>query len=542
MRIQPVPCPSGAPATLFPLLQAAALRALGRLALLSEPLSERAVALAEAALAGGSSRSSAGTEVQAAAVALLADAIEAFPNAYSDRLLLIGRLMAPAVQPAAAAADVEATEGGPAGSGGADAADDHPASQQQQDQEQQAQQEEKGSEEAAQPAAKQAAPARPAATATAPALSPEQREQLARVAAASYCRLLLRNKLKLQGMLGPLGSALSAASPPVAALVQHALRQMLGAAAPKEQARLCMALFHQTPPSCRVALAQVRLVCTVRTDVCLIRNVARAEWKNCIAGQHQPTARCRFPLPPPQHPSMQALVDRSRGLLPAAELRGDVLVSQALQALLTAAQAATAQDGASLAAAATLLRAMQPSAKVLAALHTQLQAGSGGGGAGGTLLAKLPAAARQALQAFVSSHVPAPAGREDGQQAAGDEEVEGSGAGGKRKRAAGFSKGASAAVQQQLLALLGGGGGGGTGAATCRPPRPAATTTTATAGISTAADTSSAAPGTSTRRGGLPASSSRAPASSARPTRSRSRRRSARSRALEEECDSEASS
>lgn len=231
-------------------LQAAALRALGRLALLSESLSQRAVALAEAALGGGTGGggSNAATEVQAAAVALLADAIEAFPNLYSDRLLLIGRLMTPDAQPPAAQ---EQPANGPAESGragGADSASETAASQQQLEQagpngDRHAQQEQQ---------------AQQVVTAASASLFPEQREQLARAAAASYCRLLLRNKLKLQGMLGPLGSALAAASPPVAALVQHALRQMLGAAAPKERARLCMALFHQTPPGCRVALAQVR--------------------------------------------------------------------------------------------------------------------------------------------------------------------------------------------------------------------------------------------------------------------------------------------
>jgi len=242
-------------AMLFLNLQAAALCALDRLALLSEPLSQRAVALAEAALCGSSGSScsggSAAPEVQAAAVALLADAIEAFPNRYSDRLLLIGWLMAPAGQAAGGPAVlVEEQVSGPAessGAGGVEAAREPAAgSEQQQDigaqQAQQAQQPADGIHHAAHQT-----------------LSPEQQEQLSRASAAAYCRLLLRNKLKLHGMLGPLGCALAAASPPVVALVQHALRQMLGAAAPKERARLCMALFHQTPPGCRVALAQVSL-------------------------------------------------------------------------------------------------------------------------------------------------------------------------------------------------------------------------------------------------------------------------------------------
>ena len=80
-----------------------------------------------------------------------------------------------------------------------------------------------------------------------------------RAAAAAYCRLLLSNKLKLQGVLGPVGAALAGGSPQVAAVVRHALRQMLaaGAAAPRERARLCMDLFHQTPLSCRMQLAEV---------------------------------------------------------------------------------------------------------------------------------------------------------------------------------------------------------------------------------------------------------------------------------------------
>ena len=110
-----------------------------------------------------------------------------------------------------------------------------------------------------------------------------------------------------------------------------------------------------------------------------------------------------------------------------------MLVSQAIQALLAAAQASSStrsgrtDAGASLAAAATLLRAMQPSAKVLATLHTQLQAGGSGSGGGNTLLAKMPAAARQALQAFVSSHVPSGSGRAEGEQAACGQAAEGGG-------------------------------------------------------------------------------------------------------------------
>lgn len=286
----------------------------------------------------------------------------------------------------------------------------------------------------------------------------------------------------------------------------------------------------------------------------LLLDVHLAHWtrKNRFGSQRnlQGFSSVASSLAHPQPHPKQALVDPARGLLPAAELRGDVLVSQALQALLAAAQASSSTPGgkadgdASLAAAATLLRAMHPSAKVLAVLHTQLQAGSGsGGGSDGSLLTKLPAVARQALQAFVSSHVPAAVGREEGQQGADGEAPEGSSAGGgKRKRAAGGGKGASAAVQQQLLALLSGGTGGGRGAATWRPPRPVPTAT-ATGAASTAAGTSAAAPTTSTRSGSRLASSSREPASSARPKQSRSvRRQSVRSRVLEDESDSEAGS
>lgn len=247
-------CQIHSDARLHPLWpQAAALRALGLLALLSEPLSQQAVAAAEAALLGtsGGGSGSSSTEVQAAAVALLADAIEAFPNRYSDRLLLIGRLMAPAAAELGSGTAVEGTPAECSAEGsGAGAAEDGVAA------DEQAQLVANG-DGPAQPAARPEAPqACPAAPATG---LPEQQEQLARAAAAAYCRLLLRNRLKLQGMLGPLGAALATALPPVAALVQHSLRQMLGAAAPKERARLCMALFHQTPLGCRAALAQVRL-------------------------------------------------------------------------------------------------------------------------------------------------------------------------------------------------------------------------------------------------------------------------------------------
>lgn len=204
-------------------LQAAALRALGRLALLSQPLSARAVALAERALqpsAGAGPGSRAATEVQQAAVSVLAEAISAFPNSHSDRLLLIGQLMVPLPG-----------EPGPARAGGS-----------------------AGSCEAAEGAAGEGGDG----DGSAAARERQQQEQLARCAAAAYCRLLLHNRLKLQGMLGPVGVALARGAPPVAALVRHALRQLLLAGAPKERARLAMALFHQTPLACRLQLAEVR--------------------------------------------------------------------------------------------------------------------------------------------------------------------------------------------------------------------------------------------------------------------------------------------
>jgi hypothetical protein len=209
----------------LPRLQAAALRALGRLAALSEPLCCRAVQLAEAGLHASSA------EVQQAAVAVLANAIDAYPTGFGDRLLLVGQLMLPAVAvPGAAAhqarhpADSQAAEPDDKSAGAAGAAERAPEQQSQSQQQQQ-----------------------------------QQQQQVARAAAAAYCRLLLSNKLKLQGVLGPVGAALAGGSPQVAAVVRHALRQMLaaGAAAPRERARLCMDLFHQTPLSCRMQLAEV---------------------------------------------------------------------------------------------------------------------------------------------------------------------------------------------------------------------------------------------------------------------------------------------
>lgn len=177
-------------------------------------MSCRAVQLAEAALKGGRSSGGGGTEVQEAAVAVLAGAINAHPNLHSGHLLLIGQAMlAPA---------------------------------------------EAGQEQPPAQPADSAAPAAAAAGAE-PALQHAEapRQQLPLAAAAAYCRLLLHNKLKLQGMLGCLGAALVASPGPVAAIVSRALRQLLGGAAPKERARLAMALFHQAPADCRRHLAQV---------------------------------------------------------------------------------------------------------------------------------------------------------------------------------------------------------------------------------------------------------------------------------------------
>lgn len=215
--------------------QAAALRALGRLALLSEPLSRRAVQIAEACLRGGSGTSrrgaSASLEPQLAAVTVLADAAHAFPNAYSDRLALLGRLMAPR----------EESDGGgslPAAPGTAAPADSSEASAAD------VEEVEAGTEVAA-----------PAETSSPAAAHPAPPERLARAAAAAYCRLLLSDRLRLQSGLGPVGAALVHGSPSVVAVVRHALAQLLAAAAPKERARLCMAAFHQAPPACRAALA-----------------------------------------------------------------------------------------------------------------------------------------------------------------------------------------------------------------------------------------------------------------------------------------------
>lgn len=395
--------------------------------MLSEPLSVRAVAAAQAGLAGGTA------EVQLAAVAVLEAAISAFPNAFSDRLALIGQRMAPPCDSAQMTAAAAAAEAG--------AATHTDAAQQGQG----------------------------------------QGERVARAAAAAYCRLLLLNKLKLQGQLGPVGCALVAGAAPVAALARHALRQLLGAAPPKERARLALALFHQTPLGRRTALAQVLWAACRPGCVGLV--CCCPGLKNCRAAAPWPASR-----PSPHTPNLQALTDPAAGLLTEADRRSDMLVGQALQALLTAAVAGPGSGGpkagAALAAAAALLRPMQPSAKVLSALGTQLQAG--GSGSGGALLGKLPPMARQALQAFVSNHHAAAAGQqeEDGEPAAGE-----GGGGAKRKRGGG-GKGASAALQQQLLGVLSGAvAGAGAGGRHGRPPRPPVAA--ATEGLSSAVPTAS---------------------------------------------------
>lgn len=196
-------------------LQAAALRALGCLAVLSEPLCRWAVLQAERCLSapagnthdGGCAGLAPGMEVQLEAVALLADSIDAFPSAFSGKLQLLGRLMTPAAMPHSGRGDAPQGE--------------------------------------------------PSAAACA-----AEAEQLALETASAYCRLLLRNKLRLQdaGMLAPVGCALAGGSGRVAAVARHALSQLLLAAPPKGRARLCLDLFHQTPleRGWRQLLAEVR--------------------------------------------------------------------------------------------------------------------------------------------------------------------------------------------------------------------------------------------------------------------------------------------
>lgn len=76
---------------------------------------------------------------------------------------------------------------------------------------------------------------------------------------------------------------------------------------------------------------------------------------------------------------LQVLVDPADGLITQADMRGDVLVGQAVQALVAASSGAVPAAR----TAATLLRAMQPSSKVLSALGAQLQAGPAGGSTAG---------------------------------------------------------------------------------------------------------------------------------------------------------------
>lgn len=204
-------------------LQAAALAALGRLAVLSEPLCRRAVGLAERRLEGP-----AGTAADAsaeAAVEVTAAAVDAFPNAFGSKLLLIGHLMVPAAAGQSGAAGAEQQDGRQA------ACEQH-------------------SEDAQPDPAEEQAAAGSAPRGAA--------DRLACMAAAAYSRLLLSNKLKLQGVLGPAGLALARSADSedvvrqgpqsrVAVVVGCALRALLAAAPPRERARLALDLFHQTP-------------------------------------------------------------------------------------------------------------------------------------------------------------------------------------------------------------------------------------------------------------------------------------------------------
>ena len=77
-------------------------------------------------------------------------------------------------------------------------------------------------------------------------------------AALAYARLLLQNKLRLQGLLGPVGAALAHDGGSCAAKpLLRALRQLLDSAAPRDAARLCMDLFQQTSLPLRAAAGQV---------------------------------------------------------------------------------------------------------------------------------------------------------------------------------------------------------------------------------------------------------------------------------------------
>ena len=192
----------------------------------------------------------------------LADAIDTFPTSFGGRLSLLGSIMAATPwQPEAPAGDGEEEEeaagrgrgGGPAAAHGGGCA-----------------------------SALAAGRAGGAAFGVA--------GRLQQHAAAAYARLLLQNKLKLQAVLGTVGACLAtgrpahtgrpsaapsatspggggsrgggggstSASTRVAAILLHALRQLLGSASgPKERARLAMDLFQQTPAHCRGALAEV---------------------------------------------------------------------------------------------------------------------------------------------------------------------------------------------------------------------------------------------------------------------------------------------
>eukprot|EP00887_Chlorella_sp_A99_P001044 scaffold14.g1044.t1 len=233
---------------------AAAMRALGRLAVLSQPLYTQHMGVVERCLWGGERgdkrstgeqarvrnppcATAAAAEVQAAAVAVLADAIDAFPSAFGSRVALLGELMA--VAPAA-----DEREDGSA-----------------------------------------APPAAEAAVAAAAAAG-----QLRRHAAAAYARLLLADKLKVESMLGAVGAVLAAGSvgaggrsgrgdgksgagggaDPVAALMLHTARRLLDAArSPKDRARLAIGLFQRTPAHLRgaVLLRDVLTPADLRSDL-----------------------------------------------------------------------------------------------------------------------------------------------------------------------------------------------------------------------------------------------------------------------------------
>lgn len=168
-------------------------------------------------------------------------------------------------------------------------------------------------------------------------------------AAAAYCRLLLKNKLKLQGMLDVVGNGLADADCMVRNILRQACTQLLRVLAPKERARMAMSLFHETDPGNRGHIVQ----------------------------------------------------EISSGLLSRADLGSELLVGQATQAFLSAASTwAGAGERVShgpeaLVSAAHLLSLLKPSSKDLKAFKMQLE----------SLSARqpLPPAAVQHLQTFVNN-------------------------------------------------------------------------------------------------------------------------------------------